>query len=175
MSPRIAAEMIFHWLTVSRFCRSRSSNIASSRSLIDRVALRRNRFSCYRTMKLLDPPNGSEYRVDRPKGRPVESIDGGPALAMAQAGGHCQPSCNSVAGGLHHWLGRTGDRQCEGIVNLLERAAPGLIAEDPETDQAEDIPRGEIDEDRAEHDEVGRRRLYATTGAQQQRRRQAAR
>src|SRR5260221_5357800 len=50
-------------------------------------------------------------------------------------------------------------------VYLIEGAARGLEPEHPEANEAEDVPRGEIDEGRAEHREVRRRRLDEVAGA----------
>src|SRR5437899_11589279 len=70
----------------------------------------------------------------------------------------------SIAGGLPH-RSRSGYRPVVRVVHLLEGAALGFGAEHPEADDAENVPAGEIDEGRAEHDEVWRCRLDDVAGA----------
>src|SRR5579871_3996487 len=68
--------------------------------------------------------------------------------------------------------GRRGDCRCGRImlaVDLVESAALGLEAEHPEPDHAEEIPRGEVGQRRAEHDEVGCSRLDQVARAHDQR------
>src|SRR6516162_1348369 len=60
--------------------------------------------------------------------------------------------------GLRH-RSSSGGRPVERAVHLLEGAALGFGAEHPEADHAENVPGCEIDERRAEHDEVRRCRL----------------
>src|SRR6516164_10603989 len=56
MSPRIAAEMIFHWFVVSFCCRSKTSNMTSSRSLIETQRCRETDFLVNLMIKLLELP-----------------------------------------------------------------------------------------------------------------------
>src|SRR5258708_7179816 len=59
-------------------------------------------------------------------------------------------------------------------VDLLKGAALGLEPEHPEPDHAEDIPRGEVAQRRAEHDEVRRGGLDQIARAPDQRQPQPA-
>src|SRR5215831_14433229 len=74
----------------------------------------------------------------------------------------------SVACALHCGP-RSGCRTVERTVHLLEGATLGFRAEYPKADHAKDEPRCEIDESRAEHVEVGRRRLDDVAGPHDQR------
>src|SRR6516165_7505190 len=75
--------------------------------------------------------------------------------------GDVMPGLRSPGGGLHCWCShgdrRGRNREC--LVDLVEGAAFGFVAEHPEANQPEDVPRGEIYEGGAEHGEIGRRRL----------------
>src|SRR6516225_9168687 len=57
---------------------------------------------------------------------------------------------------VHRWCSH-GSRRCrnrECLVDLVEGAAFGFVAEHPEADQSEGVPRGEIYEGRAEHGKI---------------------
>src|SRR5271156_3721601 len=74
----------------------------------------------------------------------------------------------SVAGSLRH-RSRSGGRPVERAVHLLEGAALGFGTECQEVDHTENVPGGEVDEGRAEHDEVWHRRLDDVAGSHDQR------
>src|SRR5215472_9624314 len=63
---------------------------------------------------------------------------------------------------------RAGDRgshrRVKHVVDLFEGASPWLVPERPEADQSEHIPRSEIHESRAEHNQVRCRRLDEVAG-----------